>query len=523
MENPLEILGIKDQTSDEDIVKDIESRIRTISKYIDDTKRIFKEDSRGGYKFQGTFGNLYGTNIEEDLAERFACGFDCKNRFFSYYEFKRLNEKIEREVKKSIEASATNKSPNALFYSSVFLSQSIKLQRRKEFYQKTLDRYEQEGRKGSAREALKDLYVSIKFEDAVTDLAESVAQRTPRTFSANEDKLAFEENLKSDENYIKLKEAYEKVATESARAELVPEMFVKRRLGNPNLWKVASSEWKAYIIKRENKYKIDHLNEIADELSGKRVIPDLADNPDHDFSWGVVVDNPSYVMKNVPVDNADFQGRISVKHLGYFSAETLFSKRKLLREKHENIEIVDAPVTVLRDNKRFRLKQKNGKDFTVQLKVHTPNPDIPESMREYYYRHEATTQLFNNIYLVQKTDAKGVVREDLVFSPLEKKDFSRPELKKFLPEVYFSDYALNIARENGGFAGAIVKTPNGPSISTVDSQTEIAASVLYQNDSEGRLIDRSDFGNNTWKDIKGSEANFILRHKSEVRERSKDE
>lgn len=501
MKNPFIILGIDERVTDLDVVKDVEGRINSIQAIKEDCEKIFR-NSQKAVQYRGRAKNFFRNEIEEDLAEKFACQIAPDSKFMNSEELSSIIEKINSEGKGDIKDT---------FYSNAVMSQMIKIEDCQRRYQKIIDEYKKNPQDEKAKEALENLYISLKYEDSVAEIGSYIARRTPRTFNVEVDKDAYAQNMKNSTEYLEIKEAYEKIGTQKARNDLIPELYVTSRLGNPNLLESAEPEWKEYILNREQEYFfkfVDDMGASQQEAKERKI----AENQDHDYGWGIVIDTPSMVMKGIEVDNSDFQGRISVEHLGYFSSESLFNKRKLLRDKHENIEISKQPIKM------------NGEQMMLTLKKHSPQKNIPKNMREYYYRNVATMQLFNNIYKVSKTNYQGIKREDIVFSPVGKEELLNKYPEEFLTNVYFSNYALDIAKENGGFAGAIVNTPNGLSISTVYNKAEIASSILYQADTEGRIMDLSGKGSRQWRDARSHEANMLLKYgRRNARERESNE
>ena len=507
MENPYLSLGMKSRITRNEIVKELESRARFLSRLRGDNEYFFKEmiKKNVSFKYVGITRDFMDTGIEDEMAEKFACNIIPKSRYMSHRELNRLYGTIEIEKNSEKEFSTNNYN----FYSKVVTSQRQKLNRAYEEYNRVLTDYENTKGTEPARTALYDLYIKMKYEDEVIKIATDIAMKTKRSFDAKKDMTNFKEILLNDKRYKKLRKTYEKVATKRKRDDLDPELYIKSRLGNPSLIKVVDPEWKQHIIQREKDFRSEYLNQIAD--SNNTSSENLAENQEHDYGWGIVINKPEYVMKDFEVNNSDFQGKISVKHVGFFSSESLFRKRKLLKEKHESTKI--SKFAVVEDSKR--------REFT--LKIHQPNPDIPKDMREYYYRYDPTKQLFNNIYMVSKTDNDGRTKENVVISPVSKKDFGNKYPEQFLANIYFSDYMLDIAEKNGGFAGNIERDGNGLSISTAYSQDEIASAILYQSGAMGRVTNRAKYQEDRWQEADGKKVDAMLRESFTEREISLDE
>ena len=499
MENPLLILGIHKGITLEDIANEIRNEISMIESLLDECKDISKKSLSNGIAYRGTTNDFFDKGIEGILSKKFACELEPTGKYMSYEELRSLSENLN-----VIEQEGDTK---RVFYSNFITFYLIQLERLKDEYSQVINNYSQNPESKDSKDNLYDLYIRLKYEEAISSIGNDVARRVSRSSDPEKDELAYLTALKEDLKYRKIHNAYEKVATPKARAEIIPEIFIKSRLGDPSLLVTVSPEFKERVIANEGKYSAEYIKQIADNLGASaktREEMQLAENQNHEYSWGVIIDEPTTVMDGVAVNNADFQGRISVKHLGYFSSESLFSKRKFLRERFENTTIESYNADL------------GGKRYRFSFERHTPNPKIAESMRRYYYKNEATKSLYSNIYLVQKTDSEGRKREDFVFSPMGKETFEKGKIPtEFLANVYFSNYALDLAKANGGFAGVIVNTPKGLSISTAYSTEEIASSILYQGNSIGKVMDKT-AGDKTWKEEKGSIVDLMLQHKNGI-------
>ena len=509
MENPYLALGMKSRISRTEIVKELEDRIRFLSRLKADNEYFFKKmiKDKNMFKYVGKKSDFSDIGIEEELSQKFACNIIPKSRFLSYRELSRLKGTVK------LEGNSDNPEikDNYSFYVRVVKSQQQRLNAELEKYNEILDNYRNNHNSEEARTALYDLYIKMKYEDEVVKLAADIAMKTPRTFNAKKDRAEFKLRLTRDPRFLKLKGTYAKVATTRKRDDLNPELYVKARLGNPDLLTIADPDWKKYIIGRERKFCEQYLHRISQNNSQEKNDSNEAVNQEHDYGWAMIIDNPEVVMDGVEVNTSDFEGKVTVKHMGYFSSESLFRKKKVLKEKHETTKISKAVIVDKEKRRRFTLRE------------HIPDPNIPENMREYYYKYDPTKQSFNNVYLVSKTDNDGKTQEYIAFSPIKKGEFGEKYPESFMANVYFSNYALSVAQQNGGFAGSIEKDKNGLSISTAYNQEEIASAVLYQSGSTGKIIDRTKSGKTRWEDINGKAVDNILRGKGEEREISLDE
>lgn len=507
MKSPFEVLGIKDSTTEDDVVRELNERLQELEELSQEGQNAFSETNKSGLVFSGNINVWDRNSIEEDLAEQFACGIEPSSKFMGYEAITYIYKKIREDL----EAKRTDRT-SYRYLSNIIGSHLQRIIKETIRYRNILENYNKNPKSDEMKAALHDLYIRKKFEDSVVALGSDVAKKTPHICQGIQDKSAFMKNLEDDPRYMELNVAYQSIATDKSRTDLVPELYVKSRLGNPGLLTVAKPAWKAYIVTREKQFFEEHLAEQKARLTTKKESDrdKIPENQDHDYSWGIIIGKPSYVMKGIPVDNSDFSGRMTVKHLGFFSAESLFAKRKFLKEKFENKQI---------SYKEFDV---GGKRLRLQITEHLPDPSIPAHMREYYYKRQATKQLYNNIYMVSKTDTKGKKNDYLVFSPVTPEEFKVEIPQEFTTNVYFSNYALNIAEQNGGFAGDIIDTSKGLSISTAYSQDEIASGVLFKNKTIGRIINRRD-KKPIWRDISSSEAEVLLLANGLERERTDNE
>ena len=178
-------------------------------------------------------------------------------------------------------------------------------------------------------------------------------------------------------------------------------------------------------------------------------------------------------MDNEPVNTPIFKGRITVENLGAFTEHSLFQKRKHDREKAIRV--------------RNRAKTKHS-IFKKKLEK-KPEQKV---IREYYYRSEACKILTDNILRVTKTDTQGKTSTDIIFSPLSETGMRGSSLSEFIKNVYLSDYMLDIAKQNGGYAGRIIKNDYGYYVSNIYNFEEIGSAILFQNGQMGDIMDNRD-------------------------------
>ena len=485
------------------MLKEIKDRKALLSKLKDDHNLIFRNSLRDGLVYGGKTGINTKSSLEEDIANQFACGIIPNKRFMSYGQLLNIYNKLSKKRE-----TGANAEKNKKFYKNTISSQPKNIIAYYDEYIKVIDEYEKNKESKKAKTAMHDLYIKMKYEDSVISIGKELAKTIKLTDDVDKNKKVFLEKLRKNEKYLEVEDAYEKLGTDQARKDLIPELYIKSRLANPKLLKIANPEWKDLIIKKERKFAEKYAEQKNGKMSSDEMYrKGISENQDHAYSWGVILRKPTDVMQNVLVNNSDFQGTMSIKHLGFFSSESLFRKRKLLREKFEKTKFFHGKVKLGR--KRYKLG----------FKEHKANPNIPEFMREYYYRNVSTKQLYNNIYKVSKIDNNGIKREDIVFSPIGMEEFEYVFPDGFLENIYFSNYNLDIAKENGGFAGEIIDSSKGLSISTRYNEDEIASCVLFQNDTMGRLIKINDNGEKNFIDIRSSKILESLENRSRERTR----
>ena len=474
MRNPYEVLGIKETVSIEDMLGELKDRISKFNRLKSDNNKLFQEILKNGFGYSGKISQLSELSIENALADQFACGITPNSKFMSYTELANICALFEEQK--------NSNGVNAKFYQNVISSQSQKLMKEAEIYQNIVDSYVENENSAENKEKLVDLYMKMKYEEAVERVGMSISSSIYRVDSAKRNKDNFRKELLKNKEYSEIEEAYEKLENQSSREDLVPELYVLSRMGDKSQFSVIDQDFRQSIINREKRFKAEYLKQSIKNFEGERIEGPLLQK--HEYGWGMILTKPKIVLKGIEVNNSDFKGKVSVKHLGVFSADSFFSDRKKLKKKHEKIKLEKGEVEI------------DGKKHILSLRKHISKKRVPQNMREYLYRYEATKQLYNNIYIVKKESQNGNIREDIVFSPVGRSEFEKyPE--EFFTNIYFSDYALDVARQNGGFAGAVIETPQGPTISTQYNEDEIASCILYQNGSEGKVIDKSENGKKT--------------------------
>lgn len=512
MENPLEVIGITRGTKIKDIVDEIETKVSNFNNDLKNMDELF--NGMKGIK-STKFPENSIDSIVDDLSERFFLGLlsDVKGK-------------------------------NDFTHQEAFLSQYLRLYRKKREYEAIIDYFKENSNLKSAKESLLDLYIRLKYEEEVTKLARTIAEKNYLNLDSEE----FKTQLLNDPQYIRLRNAYTKVKSSRDREENIPELFVKSRLAAPTLLVSFPTEFSNRILDRERTFKEQFFDGIAKKFRKKdKKIDSFSDNNNekrlkkprlkrriffkgakkdfrnrreikesieekfpinqyHEHSWGIILDNPTCVIKNESVKTPDFNGRVSVTHLGYFAAESLFRKKRYLNQNGQT-------------NNTLESFSKGDKIFYLVDDGNNSSKSNYHSCS--YYKNIPTKKMYNSIYYVEKTDESGKKREYIVFSPIGNDITELDKISKnFLLEIYFSNYVLDIAEQNGGFMGEIIETEDGYSISTVDSTDEIASSILFNSNSEGEVLDRT-LNKKKWEEKSGEEVKSILRDRVKYLQRER--
>ena len=194
-------------------------------------------------------------------------------------------------------------------------------------------------------------------------------------------------------------------------------------------------------------------------------------------------------MKDEPIDIPSFKGTITVEKIGDFSEESLYRKVRIdneaRRKRRNNTKIKGISNTILR--KAIKLLTMTADDFaSYQYSQHK------QCMRDYKYSYMASKTLYDHIYMVTKTDTDGIQRRQIIFSPITDENVGKDVSMEFLKNVYFSDYMLDLARQNGGYAGEVFPTKNGGyNVYNYHQNCEeqIGAAILFDRGYTGTIMD----------------------------------
>lgn len=481
MENPFEVLGIEDITKEQQI-RELEDRLRELK---DLKKHMLGKHIKGTFGIQYRLSNING-KIEEYLNEQYNLGLNPNKKFFSKEDLDKLYGTIFEEQDERFKIfQAMNPEEQAVMRRGIrvmhnaFAEQAGKVNRDISEYTTILSEYRKNPNNSKAGAALNDLYLKKKYEDKVVQVAGRIAETLPKP-ERIEASTIFYDALTTDSEYQQLTSAYNMIATVEARQDLIPEKYVKRRMVDTSGLLVMDEEYIEKLLERDEQYYSEF---IKTRKFGKesRYRMGYAENQQHDYGWGIVLTDPRFLIENEPVDTPDFKGKLTVENIGYFTEESLFTKRQHTKERRVEIKIDDA--------KRQEMLSRYRID---------PTKAPFATLREYEWKYEATKNLFDRIYKVTKTDTEGRITSSIVFSPIVKRDIEKKEGLDFIRDVYFSEYMLGLARQNGGYAGQLLKSPRGYSVSNKYSYEEIASAVLFDRGTEGYISDRRDDRNITY-------------------------
>lgn len=323
-----------------------------------------------------------------------------------------------------------------------------------------------------------DAVLKIRYGELKIDIAKELAKR------ASSEGVVLDENsfwdlMVTSSPYKQLKSIYEQVATKDKRDELIPEIYVKKNMSDMSEVTVIGTDTIRHLLEKEHKYANEYFYDIVERFEGikDRSEPALR-NQNHDYAWGMVLDTPKVIIDNEPVNTPIFQGRIRVERLGSFTEKSLFARNKYARE------------VAIRMRRRAKAPKQRG--FLSRLTMKhgdEKDSDVPQTMREHFYLHEARKTMVDNIWKVTKTDKNGIASTYIIFTPLEYLGIRGSELLEFVKNIYLSDYMLDIAMRNGGYAGRVQAEDDGFSISTKFCHEEIASAVLFRNGQKGDIYD----------------------------------
>ena len=412
---------------------------------------------------------------EKELKQVFSKFEKIRTKEVSVDETIEVNEEPENnspKISKSIEDNQTISKAEYYMRLELFSISYTEAMRERENIKKAVDAFLVDKNNPKDISAMLDVLISIRYKERIIELANYLADNLSNNGIIHERK-EFRESLNSSKSFKQLQSIYNQVATQEKRNELVPEMYIKKKMSDTTQFSTITKDTVERLLDREEAYSKQFLDNI---MSSEYINPEerfknkIPENQEHDYGWGIVLTKPRKIMDNEPVNTPIFKGRITVEHLVAFSEHSLFRKRKYARERAIMV--------------RERAKTKNG-IFKKKLEK-KPEQKV---IREYYYKNEACKILKDDILRITKTDTQGKTSTDIIFSPVTEFGKRGSSLSEFIKNVYLSDYMLDIAKQNGGYAGRIIKNDYGYYVSNVYNFEEIGSAILFQNDQKGDILD----------------------------------
>jgi hypothetical protein len=365
------------------------------------------------------------------------------------------------------------------------------IRREKESVEKALESYN----KNKSMDLMIDVKMKLWYTENLLEISSNIAKKLSENGTV-QSREEFLQTLRSSQPYEQLNQIYEQLRTQEKRDELKPETYVRNNMADDTEFDVISDETIKSILDKEESYLSEYKNNLSAMESNPDVAEEkqLAQNQNHDYAWGIVLTDPKKIITNQVVDSPTFKGTISVENLGAFAEYSLFRKRQYERENQVKLR-ERAKISEKLEKIVKKLTQKGSDDEKYESKT----------MRQYYY--EASKTLYNNILRVTKTDRQGKTSESIIFSPIEYTELGSSKLTEFINNVYLSDYMLDVAKKNGGYAGRIIKNADGYLVSNKYNSEEIASAILFQSGQEGNILDHRKGNNKKYTNVK--KENFL--------------
>lgn len=474
MKQPFAVLGISPLMPRKELEDTIEAYLNQIVE-LNEAYALNSFKLGTSYRMK-SFGNK---KVEDLLSKRYVYGLDLSQDVLGKDEVREFTKELEH--KKNDTDNVSNKK---------YQINDIRLEM---YIISALEILEMKGKVERAKQAysenpndispLMDVLVEIKYKEKLIAMANALAQNLSEHGIAYTEQ-EFKETLINLEQYKRLEENYRQIKTREGRKQFIPEEYIQSQMYRSDYISTISQKDVKRLLTNEAKYFRQHIEEQEMIINNPELEEKLqiAINQDHDYSWGIVLQKPTYMLHNEPIDNPIFQGKISVEVLGYISEESLFRKRKYEQEVHTKSAKSSA---VKRESKLSRL---------IMGRNELDTPAKSRTMRSYYYKNEATKTLGDYVLRVTKYDTSGQKSEHIIFSPVTYTGNESPEYLEFLKNVYFSDLMLGLARTNGGYAGRIERAPAGREqkyfISNKYNHDEIASAVLFSYGAPGKILDK---------------------------------
>lgn len=423
--------------------------------------------------------------VEQILSKRYEFGLDFNQIPLTEYEigdFLRRVTQFRKGTSKNDGQLSTISSEDVKKRVEMYTVSSFFTREMQSRIEKAIEVFDKDSNDPKDDSKMMDMLIELRYGEFKIGIARELAKRISENglFVSEQE---FKNLMMNSTSYEHLKKIYEQIATKDKRDELVPELYVMKNMSDMSGVMIISDDTVKHLLDKENKYASEYFADLSARLGSSKYrnsVPAL-ENQNHDYAWGIVLQEPKTMLDNEIVDTPIFKGRIKVEKLGSFTEKSLFSKSKYARE----TDIVSRKKAKSAKKRgilsRLRMKRGDGDDS-----------NSPQTMKEQFYLHEAKKTMVDNIWRVTKTELDGKTATYIIFTPLEYLGSRGSELLEFVKNIYLSDYMLGIAMQNGGYAGRIHKDDGGFSISTRYNQEEIASAVLFRNGQRGDILDCRD-------------------------------
>lgn len=475
MNNPFQVLGIDERGINiEQAVNELNARLAELNNLNSFYEEMFKKKySRFNSSSTYAIRKHEKDDITDFYYERYVLGLPFDKKYFSKNEYFKIVEKA-----KELEGKPEGRNQAKILNQSL-REQFASIRNEQKRITELLELYKSNPFDMTFKSKIEDEYVRVKFEQSVMKLfSKSPLDKI--------DYKVFREVLENHTGYKELENTYKKVATADAREDLVAELYVKKRIENPV--SAISEAHVRRIVGKEKEYQYEFVDNLL-KNNTQRQSKKATKNQNHQYGWGIILTDPTYLLKDEPIDTPIFKGTITVEKIGEFSEESLFRKVKianeLRRKRRNNTKIKGINNTLL--GKALKALTMTADEFATYQ-----NPQHKQCMRDYNYSYMASKTLYDQIYRVTKTDADGRQRTQIVFSPITDESIGKDVSIEFLKNVYFSDFMLDLARQNGGYAGEVFPAKNGgynvynyhP-----NCEEQIGAAILFDRGFRGTIMD----------------------------------
>jgi len=430
-----------------------------------------------------------GQEAEDLLSRRYEFGLDLNSVILTEKEIKEFLEPITVIPKNEFAVTprlANERNTERAKRLEMFSMSSLEVSSYKGKIEKARQAYISSGFKDDSQ--MIDVLLELRYMEGITRIAGEIAKNlSAEGYVCTAEQ--FKQVLMQSKNYTELTEIYHQIDSKEKRENFIPEAYIQKSMADSGQFSTPSPETVERLIAREKAYESRYYQELGIKYVDPELAKEmkLAENQDHDYAWGIVLDQPRRLINNEPVNSPIFKGRITVDRIGSFSEYSLFQKKK--REREYDVKVRKRSTRPSRGNlSRLRIDQEaSSHDAMSEDKKYSYI-----TMREYFYRHEACKTLIDHLLRVTKTDTEGKTRTSIIISPFEYSGLKESDMREFLKNVYFSDYMLDVAEANGGYAGKVMEKDGKFLVSNKYNHEEIASALLFSNGQKGTILDCRD-------------------------------